>query len=38
MIIKRTWKKYKTYFTGYIYTGWFLLGFIPLYIRRDMIS
>lgn len=34
MIIKRTWTKYKQFRT-YNYTGWFLLGFIPLYINRE---
>lgn len=34
MIFKRTWKKYKGMHT-YYYTGWFLFGFIPIYINRE---
>jgi len=41
MIVYKKWKriKYKSYFaysanTYWLYEGWFLLGFIPLYIRR----
>lgn len=37
MIFKRTWKKYKGMHT-YCYTGWFLFGFIPIYIRRKQIT
>lgn len=33
MIVKRYWRKYKKNYTGYTdWKGWFLLGFIPLYI------
>ncbi len=35
MIVKRTWYSKKGgIFTKYQYTGWFLFGFIPLYIIR----
>ena len=34
MIVKKTWRKYKKLYR-YKYTGWFLLGFIPLYIKRE---
>lgn len=36
MIYRKAWSKRDGAFT-YIYTGWFLLGFIPIYIRRDRI-
>jgi hypothetical protein len=32
MIVKRVWSKRKHAYY-YTYEGWFLLGFIPLYIR-----
>ena len=38
MIIKRTWTKHKRHggvFYRYKYTGYFLLGFIPLFINRE---
>ena len=36
MIIKKTWNgKFNGYIYRYKYTGWFLLGFIPLYICRE---
>ena len=36
MLIKRTWTKYnKRTFTKYYYTGYFLFGFIPIFIDRD---
>lgn len=35
MIVRRTWVKRINNFEKYYYTGYFLLGFIPLYIRRD---
>lgn len=34
MIYKKTWTKYKFPWT-YVYTGYFLFGFIPLYINRQ---
>lgn len=33
MIYKKTWFKWKNRYK-YTYTGWFLLGFIPLFISR----
>lgn len=36
MIYKKSWDKRKGGY-GYKYTGWFLLGFIPLYVRRDKV-
>lgn len=35
MIIKRVWRrsKYRYYRLYKYYTGWFLFGFIPLYIE-----
>lgn len=35
MIVKREWRrsKYKYHGPYKYYTGWFLLGFIPLYIK-----
>lgn len=36
MIFKKTWKRKWTGLTfRYNYTGWFLFGFIPLYIYRE---
>lgn len=36
MLIKRTWTKYnRKTFTKYYYTGYFLFGFIPIFIDRD---
>lgn len=34
MIVKRTWERYKRP-NMYFYTGWFLFGFIPIYINRE---
>ena len=38
MIIKKTWynkKRYGGIFYEYKYTGYFLFGFIPLFINRE---
>lgn len=36
MLIKRTWTRYSGKpFTKYYYTGYFLFGFIPIFIDRD---
>lgn len=37
MLIKRTWTRYsrKKTFTKYYYTGYFLFGFIPIFIDRS---
>ena len=35
MIVKRTWTKNNGVWTKYKYTGYFLLGFIPLFISRE---
>lgn len=36
MLIKRTWTKYSMKArTNYYYKGYFLLGFIPIFIARD---
>lgn len=35
MIIKKTWTRRKRYGYKYKYTGYFLCGFIPLYINRE---
>ncbi len=36
MLIKRTWTRYdRKTFTRYYYTGYFLFGFIPIFIDRD---
>ena len=33
MIVKRYWRKYKKNYTGHTdWKGWFLFGFIPLYV------
>ena len=32
MLVKKVWSKRKSIY-HYTYEGWFLLGFIPLYIR-----
>ena len=35
MIVKRYWRKYKKNYTGHTdWKGWFLLGFIPLYVEQ----
>lgn len=34
MIVKRTWTKSGGLWIEYEYTGYFLLGFIPLFINR----
>lgn len=34
MIIKRVWQRPKRTLGLYTYVGWFLFGFIPLYIER----
>lgn len=39
MIYKKTWFKWKNNFRKkYAYTGWFLLGFIPLFISRKEVG
>lgn len=38
MIYKKTWSKLKNQFRKYTYTGWFLLGFIPLFISRKEVG
>lgn len=35
MIICKTWKKDKSCWQIYRYTGYFFFGFIPLYIKRE---
>ena len=36
MLIKKTWEKYsRKYRTMYYYVGYFLFGFIPIYISRN---
>lgn len=38
MVIKKTWTRHKRYggtFYRYKYTGYFLVGFIPLFINRE---
>ena len=36
MLIKRTWTRFnKKAWTKYYYTGYFLFGFIPIFIDRD---
>lgn len=42
MIVRRTWERDRRVRHGFgsilyrdIYTGWFLLGFIPLFIARE---
>lgn len=36
MLIKRTWTKYdRKTIMKYYYTGYFLFGFIPIFIDRD---
>ena len=36
MLIKKTWKRFnKKNWTTYYYTGYFLLGFIPIFINRE---
>ena len=36
MLIKKTWEKYsRKYHTTYYYVGYFLFGFIPIYISRN---
>lgn len=40
MIIRKSWRRdsgrygYRRGIRNYVYTGWFLLGIIPLYVRR----
>ena len=38
MIVKRTWMKQVRIGIYKYYTGYFLLGFIPLYISREFVS
>lgn len=35
MIVKRTWSRHKNMFETYYYVGYFLFGFIPLFISRE---
>ena len=36
MLVKRTWKRFnKKTWTRYYYTGYFLFGFIPIFIDRN---
>ena len=36
MIYKKTWiTRWLSGNIKYVYTGWFFLGFIPLYIKRE---
>lgn len=35
MIISKTWTRYRRGFGTYFYTGWFLFGIIPVYIKRE---
>lgn len=35
MIVERKWERYKRGVV-YYYTGWFLFGIIPLFIRRGI--
>lgn len=37
MIVKRTWTKFdrNTFMTRYYYKGYFLFGFIPIFIDRS---
>ena len=36
MLIKKTWEKYsRRYSMTYYYVGYFLFGFIPIYISRN---
>ena len=37
MIIKRKWYKRRD-FTNYSYVGYFLFGFIPIFISREIMS
>ena len=41
MMYRKTWTKYKRhgrYTYKYLFVGWFLFGFIPLYINRVLVS
>ena len=38
MIIKRKWNKRRDTFTYYSYVGYFLFGFIPFFISREIMS
>lgn len=36
MLIKKTWTRFdKKFWTKYYYTGYFLFGFIPIFISRS---
>lgn len=35
MIVKKSWWTYKHHLRYRYWTGWFLFGFIPLYVRMD---
>jgi len=43
MIVKRTWIKtkyidaYPAHYRKLLWEGWFLFGFIPLYMRRTIV-
>ena len=34
MIVKRYWRKYKKDMSHTAWKGWFLFGFIPLYVEQ----
>lgn len=38
MVIKRKWNKRRDSFSHYVYVGYFLLGFIPIFISRELVS
>ena len=38
MIIKRKWYKRRDFTTNYSYVGYFLFGFIPIFISREIMS
>lgn len=39
MIVKKTWKTMgdSTFFYKYLWTGYFLFGLIPVYLKRELI-
>jgi len=37
MILRKTWQRHIRNGPVYEYTGWFLLGVIPVYIERVMV-
>lgn len=38
MLIKKTWTKKKGLFINYFYEGYFLFGFIPIFISRTIVQ